>query len=507
MRTNISICTASVAAALVLAVATNGFTADSVKKPNVLFISIDDLRPELGCYGVRTIKTPEIDALAAGAVTFHRAYCQLAVCNPSRVSLLTGRRPDSTRVWDLRTRFRETVPDAVTLPQYFKQHGYHAVSYGKIFHNPWPDNRSWSEPHRWPKDARLWSASARRKLADFRERMRVDGRNERQIDRMRAPATEIVDLPDHQHRDGAIGQQAIEAMRRLAERDEPFFLATGFVRPHLPFVVPRKYWDLYDRDAIPLAISPALPSAAPDFAMNTMYELRDYIDFFATPRPGEGSLTRQQQRRLVHGYYASVSFIDAQVGRLLTEIDELGLADNTVVVLWSDHGWKLGEHNSWCKQTNYEIDTRVPLIIRAPGAKANGQKSDALVELVDLYPTLCDLAGLPVPERLEGRSMVPLLSAPGQSWKQAAFSQFPRRHNGAPLMGYAMRTDRYRYVEWQDRRNGETVETELYDHQVDPLENKNIAGDSEQRERLDQLSRQMWTLLPQPTPLASDPAD
>jgi arylsulfatase A-like enzyme len=470
----------------------------AAEKPNVLFIAVDDLRPELGCYGVNEIKTPNMDALAASGLTFNRAYCQLAVCNPSRVSLLTGLRPDSSRVWDLVTRFRETVPDVVTLPQQFKAHGYHTVSYGKIYHNPWPDNVSWSEPHRWPEKSSLWSDEAKRRHTAYKEKMRAEGRPEKAIGRIRPPATEIVDVPDDQHIDGAIAQQVLAAMRRLARQDQPFFLAAGFIRPHLPFVAPRKYWELYDADEIPPASNPFLPRQSPAFAMNTMYELRDYIDFDGTPTPKQDSLTDAQQRRLKHGYYASVSFVDSLVGNLLAELESLGLADNTIVVLWGDHGWKLGEHNSWCKQTNYEIDARVPLIIRTPGATANGHTTNALVEFVDIYPTLCDLAGLPLPEHLEGKSMKPLLSKPDQTWKQAAFSQFRRQDGTVPLMGYAMRTDRYRYIEWQDRRTREIVATELYDHENDSFENTNIAGRVESESLLAELGHQMWTTLPQP---------
>ncbi len=480
----------------VLALAAMAVSAS--EKPNVLFIAIDDLRPELGCYGEDKIHSPNVDRLASSGLTFKRAYCQLAVCNPSRVSIMTGLRPDSTKVWDLATRFRHTIPDAVTLPQKFKKHGYHAVSFGKVFHNPWPDNDSWSKPHAWPKKSRLWSEDAKRRLAAFKEKMRATGKPEKAIERMRAIAAEIVDLPDDQHIDGAIAGQALAAMRRLAKQDKPFFLAAGFIRPHLPFVVPRKYWEMYDAAAIPLAAKPALPKDAPAFAMNTMYELRDYMDFYGTPTPQHGSLSEEQQRRLKHGYYASVSFIDALVGRLLDELEALELADNTIVALWGDHGWKLGEHNSWCKQTNYEIDARVPLIIRAPNAKANGRKTAALVELVDVYPTLCELAGLPVSERLEGRSMAPLLSTPDQPWKRAAFSQFRRRDGETQLMGYSMRTDRYRYIEWQDRRTREVVATELYDHENDPLEAANIAGQQQNKALLAKLSRQMWATLPPP---------
>ncbi|MEN8773625.1 MAG: sulfatase-like hydrolase/transferase [Akkermansiaceae bacterium] len=472
------------------------------KRPNVLFIAVDDLRPELGCYGTSEIQSPNIDRFAKSGVIFERAYCQLAVCNPSRVSLMTGLRPDSAKVWTLDVRFRDTIPDVVTLPQHFKKHGYYAASFGKIFHNPWPDNVSWSEPHSWPKGAKLWSEDAKKRRADFRKKMRADGLSEAAIKRIRPQATEIVDIEDREHIDGAIAEQALGSMRELAKNDKPFFLAAGFVRPHLPFVVPRKYWDLYDREKISLAPNQALPADAPRFAMNTMYELRDYMDYFRTPHPRSGSLTEAQQRELKHGYYASVSFIDAQIGRLLEELENLGLADDTIVVLWGDHGWKLGEHNSWCKQSNYEIDTRVPMVIRAPGAKGNGRITKSFAELVDLYPTLCELADVPLAKHLEGISVVPLLNDPKAGVKEAAFSQFRRRVGKKDLMGYAMRTDYFRYVEWINRRTGETEAQELYDHRTDPGENTNLARISNHKKRLEKLSEQLWTALPAPPRLA-----
>ena len=471
------------------------------ERPNVLFLSIDDLRPELGCYGVEEIHTPHIDRLAERGVPFLNAHCQLAVCNPSRVSLLTGLRPDSTRVWTLDVRFRETIPDAVTLPQHFKNNGYRTIGFGKIFHNPWPDNVSWSEPHQWPKGSKLWSEEARQELRDFQADLREKGVAEPKITRLRARATEVVNYPDHEHIDGAIARQALIAMRDLAKREEPFFLAAGFIRPHLPFVVPKKYWDLYDRDSIPLAENAHLPRDAPPFVMNSMYELRDYFDYLETPNPLSGSLTESQQRELKHGYYASVSLIDAQVGLLLDELEALDLSDNTIVVLWSDHGWKLGEHNSWCKQTNYEIDTRVPLIICDPRAKGNGTPSSAIVELLDLFPTLCDLTGLEIPNQLEGTSLRPILDDPGSEGKDAAISQFLRRVGGRQWMGYAMRTSDWRYIEWIDRTNGKTAARELYDHRSDSSERENVSSAPEHADRLQQLGKQLRSLLPRPIPI------
>ncbi len=492
-------------AVILCARTTVSIAAETSPKPNVLFIAVDDLRPELGCYGVEDIKTPCIDAFAENGVRFNRVYCQLAVCNPSRVSVMTGLRPDSTRVWDLVTDFRKTIPNAVTIPQHFRKHGYHAVSYGKIFHNTFPDNVSWDEPHHFPEISQLWSNEAKRSLTEFRKRLRAEGKSDFRIGRTRAVATEIVDVSDSEHLDGAIADQAIAAMQRLANDDQSFFLAAGFIRPHLPFVVPREYWELYDRDKIPLATNPYFPHGMPDVAfgdrsLGGFYELQVYMDYFDSPSPFEHPLTESQQRELKHGYYASVSFIDKQIGHLLDELDRLGLTDNTIVVLWSDHGWKLGEHNGWCKQTNYEIDNRVPLIIHAPAAKANGKSCDSLVELIDIYPTLCELAGLPVPDFLAGASLAPLLDDPLGKVKDAAYCQFPRNHNGRNYMGYAIQTDRYRFIEWLDRKTEEVVATELYDHTADPDENTNIADQSESQETVKALHEKLQRVIPSPLP-------
>jgi len=476
--------------------------SEESRRPNVLFIAVDDLRCELGCYGVKEVKSPRIDEFAGSAVTFTRAYVQVAVCNPSRVAVMTGLRPDTTKVWDLPTRFRETTPDAVTIPQHFREHGYTAVSFGKIFHNPWPDNQSWDQPHEWPKDAGLWSEEAKQRHKEYRQQMKTDGKPPAKINRMRAQALEALDIPDSQHVDGGIADQAISAMRELSQEDKPFFLAAGFVRPHLPFVVPKKYWDLYDRDTIPLADNQYLPKDAPALAFGDrnqggLYELRDYWDFADTPSLFEGSLSEDRQRALKHGYYASISMIDTHVGRLLDELKSLKLEEETIVVIWSDHGWKLGEHNGWCKQTNYEIDTRTPLIIRVPGGKSAGQKCEALTEFVDIYPTLCELAGLPIREELEGKSLKPVLENPQSEHKQAAFSQYIHHYDGKKYMGYAMRTDRYRYIEWLNLESHALEEVELYDHEQDPQENQNIAKQTDQK-ILDQLSEQMWSSLPRP---------
>jgi len=478
-------------------------------RPNILFIAVDDLRPELGCYGNDVIKTPRIDRLAREGVLFNRAYCQQAVCNPSRASLLTGMRPDSVRVWDLRVHFRETVSEVVTLPQHFKENGYHAAGIGKIFHTVaghMEDPLSWSIPKMKPKGrVWVWPDEVLEQRKKLHERLRAEGKSEAKVNRIRATATVCEDVPDNARYDGEQTDVAIEKLRELKNHSDPFFLAIGYIRPHLPFVPPKKYWDMYDRDEIPLAENSFPPKGAPPVAMNTMYELRDYMDFLDTPSPTEGALTEQQQRLLKHGYYASVSFVDAQVGRLMDALDEQGLREDTIVILWGDHGWKLGEHRSWCKQTNYEDDTRVPLIVSAPGYKAKGRKCEALVEFVDIYPTLCDLSGLHTPEHAEGKSFKPLLTDPILPWKQGAFSQFMRRYEGVQYMGHSIRTDRYRFVEWRDCQTAGVFARELYDHQSDPQENVNIAESDQNKELVAGLARQLRKTCPPLPPGATTP--
>lgn len=481
-------------------------------RPNVLFVAIDDLRPEIGCYGNDEIKTPHFDAFAKTGTTFLRAYCQAAVCAPSRASVMTGLRPDSTRVWDLRGKFRENLPDVVTIPQHFHKHGYYTVSMGKIFHNHMPDRVSFDEPdlrpqkymtpeliHREPESF-YHAEELNRELAEVRKRRLAERPNRYADGWAYGVATESFDGPDHEFYDGAQTELAIETMKRLKQKDQPFFLAVGFYRPHLPFVAPKKYWDLYDRDTISLADNPFLPRDSPVMAMNSMYELRACYDLEHVKHPSVFRLSEANNRRLRHGYFACVSFVDACFGRLMQGLENLGLADDTIVVMWGDHGWKLGEHGSWCKQTNYNIDVRVPLMIRVPDHPQAGVRTQALVELVDLYPTLCEAAGLPVPDDMEGTSLLPLLSKPDRKWKSAAFSQFHRAPNITPdkgrYMGLSMVTDRYHYVEWRTWDHvrglaGDLRAVELYDHREDPQENTNIAGRSEHEDLLVKLAAEL----------------
>jgi len=492
-------------------------------RPNVLFIAVDDLRPELGCYGHELVRSPNIDRLARRGMRFNRAYCQVAICSPSRASLMTGLRPDSAGVVDNVTYFRDTVPDVVTLPQHFRSHGYETVYVGKIYHGAMRDEeKSWSRKAVYAKpsyrpDVGGYQLAENQVLVERRrQEVKLKYGQVKLGGLACGPAVESADVPDDAYQDGRSTSAAIATLRQL-KASKPFFLAVGFHKPHLPFVAPKKYWDLYDPDEIDLADNPFVPKDAPSVGMHCSFELRVRHGI-----PKSGAIPDEMARNLIHGYLACVSYVDAQIGRIISELERLGLRDNTVVVLWGDHGWHLGEHTLWGKATNFEIATRCPLIVTSPGAKTIGRSSDALVELLDMYPSLCELAGLPVPEHVEGKSFVPLLRNGGRQLKSAAFSQFPcpalrewaamplspemrgtffgplvRRLEGklkaeAPdrygedlynnhLMGYSMRTDRYRLTIWVDVRNpdAEPIATELYDHGEDPHENVNVAGNPE----------------------------
>lgn len=445
--------------------------------PNVLFIAIDDLRPALGCYDDPVAKTPRIDGLAKRGVVFRRAYCQQAVCSPSRSTVMTGLRPDSIKVWDLGTHFRVAKPDAQTLPQYLKSKGYHTRSIGKIFHGGGvaaKDPPSWSEP---PLLDIAREAKVRYALP---KNLKGSG--------LKREAAEKAAVSDDYYIDGQVCGAAEKALEELKNGTQPFFLAVGFRKPHLPFCAPEKYWKLYEREEIPEPSPKSHPIDAPELATRSWMELEGYTDI-SRERP----LPDAKVRELRHGYYACVSYIDALVGRLLDRVRKLDLEKETIVCLWGDHGFHLGEQGLWTKANNYELSTRVPLIISVPGKKpgvANG-----LVELVDLYPTLVDLCELKVPEGLQGMSLGTQLDAPGKAGKAVVFSQFPRSRKGnryrggGDLMGYVIRTDRFRYVEWREGKTGKVLARELYDHERDSLESRNVVGDEGYRSELERLRK------------------
>ncbi|MEQ8789362.1 MAG: sulfatase [Pirellulaceae bacterium] len=459
------------AALATLAVRPADLTAEESQRLNVLFIAVDDLRVELGCYGDSPVKSPHIDRLAARGTLFERAYCQQSLCNPSRASLLTGRRPDTLRVWDLPTHFRQTHPDVVTLPQLFKQNGYHAQCVGKIFHN-------YRQPD-YQGDAVSWSVPAVLHYnSHYNDKPQVEGAAPADLAPLQK--TECRDVPDEAYFDGRVARQAITAMQEV--KDQPFFLAVGFWKPHLPFNAPKKYWDYYDRAEVGLPANPKPPRDVPPIALT---------DYRIDPKQ---NLDDDDLRELRHGHFAAISYLDAQVGKVLDELDRLGLREKTIVVFWSDHGLHVGEHGLWSKTTNFELDTRVPLIVAAPHHKT-GQRARGLVELVDLYPTLADLCDLPPPAGLEGVSLRPLLADPTATVKDAALSQHPRpnyiRGEAPQTMGYSLRTDRYRYTEWREFESGKIVARELYDHQSDPGETVNLAGSTDRQETVDRLTPQL----------------
>ena len=477
--------------------------APSQKKPNVLLICVDDLKPLLGCYGDKKAVTPNIDRFARRSVLFERAYCNQAVCAPSRNSLMTGVRPTTLGIYDLGTNFRAGASNAVTLTQYFMRHGYRAEGLGKIFHvghGNHEDPASWSVPHLpFQSIAYVLSESRARQGLTREEALFA---NESAANLPRGAAYESADVPDEAYPDGRLATAAISRLRAARGRSEPFFMAVGFVKPHLPFCAPKRYWDLYQRESF---VPPALqtpPDGAPRYAPTTWGEVRQY-----TGMPERGPLDLEQARTLIHGYYAATSFVDAQIGRVLEELHDLGLDRQTIVVLWGDHGWHLGDHGMWSKHTNYEEANRIPLLISAPGVTRGGKRTQSLAETIDLYPTLCELAGLPqpdLPQKLEGTSLVPVLKRPSRELKDAVFQVFPRNRPGdGQILGRAVRTGRYRMVEWKKPgAPATTAEYELYDYKKDPRETRNFAATESETLKMLQT---ILARLPEANPQISAP--
>lgn len=482
-------------------------------KPNILFVSIDDLRPTLGAYGDTIAITPNMDQLAAEGMTFRQTFTQVAVCAPSRASLMTGLRPDSTRVWHLGDKFRDIHPNTVTMPQYFSKFGYHTVNLGKIFHNYMPDSISWDEPDLRPaqykrpdllkrdgetfyisKEINESQVKKRDSLLKLRPVRYADGWNT-------GPAWEAAAVHDTMYYDGAQTELAKRTLSRLANMDTPFYMGLGYFRPHLPFAVPKKYWDLYDAEKIPLAQNPNVPKNAPGHTMNSMYELRHYDGFNKIGHPQSAyRMSADTSRILKHGYYASVSYVDALLGDLFSHMNKIGMYENTIIILWGDHGWKLGDHNSWGKMTNYNIDLKVPMIIRYPNQENRGAQTFEITELIDMFPSLCELAGIEIPDYMQGTSFVPLIKDPKRQWKKAAFSQFHRRPkvsaDGKRYMGYSINTKKYHYIEWYNwdpktGTKGELKSTELYDSENDPHETVNIAYEKTFANVVKELSGQL----------------
>ena len=454
-------------------------------KPNVLLICVDDLKPVLGCYGDKVVKTPNIDRLASRSFRFDAAYCNQAVCSPSRNALLTGLRPQTLGIYDLGTNFRQGRQNAVTLPQWFKANGYSAQGMGKIFHvghGNTNDEASWSVPYFRGKVVDYALPENKRELS--REEAMFDNKNPANLPR--GAALENADVPDDTYSDGKVASEAIRRLEAAAKNPgEPVFLAVGFLKPHLPFCAPRKYWDLYKTDQFQLPAFRRAPEGAPAYAPTAFGELRNYKDV-----PDKGEIPEDLQRKLIHGYHAAISYMDAQVGKVLDALDASPLKDNTVIVLWGDHGWHLGDHGMWSKHTNYEQATRIPLLVKAAG-QTKGGASGAMVETVDIYPTLCELAGLKTPEKLDGISFAPLVTGKNaQGERDHVTHVFPRGNR----LGRAIRTPTHRFVEWKTiGAPADTAEVELYDYAADPLERKNLA-----REQPETVARMRGLLAKQP---------
>lgn len=432
----------------------------SVKRPNVLFIALDDLKPNIGIYGDTYAQTPNIDRLAHDGCTFMCNYCQMTLSGPTRASLMTGLRPDHEGVYNLATTFRKVNPSAVTIGEQFKSNGYATIGVGKIFHpvkgkKYRNDPKSWSEPY-------IATSASTYALANGRV------------------STECLDVPDIMYEDGIIAREAVKKIAELKNYDKPWFFGVGFHKPHMPWVAPKKYWDMYDREKAPLAEFQQMSSDPVYYAYHNSWEVKYYNDILPFFNYVDSKhLDTETQKRLIHGYYACVSYADAQIGKILKALDDAGLRENTIVVLWGDHGYHLGDHGLWNKCTNFENSTRTPMIFSVPGLK-HDVKYNHVSEFVDIFPTLCELCGIDQPSGLDGVSLVPALKNQKKKVKDYAVSQYHRE----TIQGYAIRDERYRFVEWYDSfrtfvkfTNQKTVGCELYDYKTDPMETKNLAGD------------------------------
>ena len=464
----------------------------AAEKPNVLFIAVDDLKPIAGCYG-GTAKTPNIDRLAARGVRFDRAYCNQAVCAPSRNALMTGLRPQTLGIYDLGTNFRLARPDAVTLAQAFQKAGYRTEAMGKIFHvghGNHEDPASWSVPHFSAKSIAYHLPESHTSGGLTREESLFANQPGGKLPR--GAAYESADVADDQYPDGAIANEAIRRLHAAKESGAPSFIAVGFLKPHLPFCAPKKYWDLYDRAKFELPAFRSPPKDAPAFAPTTFGELRNYAD-----TPEVGPVDDAMARTLIHGYHAATSYIDAQIGRVLNALDREGLAEKTIIVLWGDHGWHLGDHGMWCKHTNYEQATRIPLLIAAPSVRPGVNAH--FVETVDLYPTLCELAAVAAPAGLDGKSFAASVRDVSVPAREHITHVFPRGER----LGRAIRDARYRMVEW--KKPGAPADEaiiELYDYESDPAETANVAA-----QQPDIVARMRAVLAEQPEakpPLSGD---
>ncbi|MDX1284732.1 MAG: sulfatase [Draconibacterium sp.] len=455
-------------------------------KPNILFIAIDDLRPELGCYGNTQIKSPNIDKLASEGLLFNRTYCQQPICMASRASLMSGLRPDTMHIYNCLS-LEEDAPGILTLDQHFENNGYEIWAAGKIYHYGIDYDVQFGDAYKKVQTEQVgrgYLSDEAIKIVEEYDGWYRENRNEGGGGR--GPAFEWPDVPDNAYHDGKMTDMAIEKLTELKSGEKPFFMAVGYKKPHLPFNAPKKYWDLYDANEIEPAKNTNHPENVSRYFNYNFGELRNYAGI---PK-GREKFDVELNKTLKHGYYATVSYIDAQIGRLMDELKASGLEKNTIVILWGDHGWKLGEYGMWCKHTQFHLDNHVPMLIKDPGQTP--AKTDALVEFVDIYPSLCELAGLELPAHLQGTSFAPLIEDPNKKWKEGALSYWPVSNRTNPdkvVMGYTVQTERYRYTEWIRESTGELMDRDLFDHQTDPDENKSIANNAENEELMKELSQ------------------
>jgi iduronate 2-sulfatase len=467
-------------------------------RPNILFIASDDMRPQLGCYGDPTVKSPNLDRLAARGLVFERSFVQQALCSPSRISMLSGRYPATTQIFEIGRPLRATMPDITTWPQHFKNNGYHTRSLGKIYHVGIDDDASWTVPawhSKAPRNGPAGVAAMAARKKEYGEKgVKAPAKGKGAIN-YAVPAFDAVDCGDEDLMDGDCATNAIAQLREHAQHpDRPFLLAVGFANPHVPWVSPKKYWNLYERSQIPLAKNEFLPQYAPRFAATSG---QDFLWYGNVPA---GDLPEPFKRECLHGYLAAISYVDAQVGRLLAALEDTGLAKNTIVVFWSDHGYYMGEHTWWgAKHNNYEGATRNTFIVATPDMKTAGQKTQSLVQAVDIAPTLAELCGLPANSGFQGRSLKPVLEDPKALVDDAAFSWYPKEG----WLGVAMRTDKWRYVEWT--KPGEPTERELYNMVADPQNDLNVVEKPEHGKIVSALSKRLRDRFP--IQVFKDPAD
>ncbi len=442
------------------------------EKPNVLVFYVDDLRAELGCYGSETAITPNIDKLASEGVQFNKAYVQQAICAPSRMSTLTGLRPETLGIYSIFTPLRKVHKEVVSMPQLFKKNGYKTVSIGKVYHHSSDDKKEWSTY--FPKEANSYIKPENIALL---KRLKAEG-----IKPFKGPAYEDADVVDEAYKDGRVSKYAIETLHKI--KDDKFLMFVGLSKPHLPFNAPKKYWDLHDKSKFKIP-SRNKPEGMYRLALSKWGELKGYHGI-----PKKGDLDDELTRKLIHGYHASVSFIDAQVGKVMQTLEELDLRKNTMVIFMSDHGYKIGEYGAWCKHSNVEIDVRVPLIISRETnykKRKTGKTSGALVENVDIFPTIVDLCGLESP-KLEGKSIVPLLNKPNKKWDEVATSVYAR---GKKIMGVTATDGKWRYTEWRNSITHEILEAELYEHKNSLLSFVNLYGNK----KYEKVEQRMKILL------------